>query len=128
MKYDKSAPKIKGKYSPPKPVDYDAAPGSYDIPDTKSKRGAIFKARSSSNPRPSEFEEHNENEEDPSPFTYDANVSTLKKGGFTLGKKINYTDRNSWTPGPGAYEISEKVEEKVGGYMSRKFETKKKIS
>lgn len=46
MKYEATSPKFKGKYPPPKKVTYDASPGSYDIPDTITKRGAIFKGNS----------------------------------------------------------------------------------
>lgn len=41
--------------------------------------------------------------ETPSPFTYDIMNSTLKKGGFTLGKKVELHDQNRENPGPGSY-------------------------
>jgi hypothetical protein len=39
----------------------------------------------------------------PSPFTYDPDNSTLKKGGFSLGKKLGSRDLNIENPGPGSY-------------------------
>lgn len=37
---------MKGRYHREKPIQYQAAPGLYDIPDSKSKKGTIFKMES----------------------------------------------------------------------------------
>ncbi len=74
--------KLKGCYQDRQSdCEYDSSPCSYTLPDTKTKRGAIFKKNLSEN-----MKENHDN--GPSPFSYNPKSTTLKTGGYSLGRKL----------------------------------------
>ena len=90
--------KLKGRYSEEKRDEFNTGPGSYEIPDTKSKIGTKF---SHNNKNSGIFVKS----ESPSPFSYTPISSTFRRSGFSLGKKICSMDKNYNEPGPGSYEL-----------------------
>lgn len=62
---------MKGRYNATeKAVEYQAAPGLYNIPDTKCKKGTLFKMGNKN--------KQNNDADSPSPFSYDPTPTTLK--------------------------------------------------
>lgn len=93
---------LKGKNSSLNLIDINSpAPGSYEITDTKSKKGTIFS-------HSVRVKDHKALADSPSPFSYDPmNSSTLKNNGFSLGKKLEVIENRVENPGPGTYETVE---------------------
>lgn len=91
--------KLKGRHPYAKSDCIDTSPQSYNLPDTKSKRGVVFNKKSSP-----KLKLDRELDDSPSPFSYNISNTASKTGGFSLGRKIQTTEYNLDNPGPGSYE------------------------
>lgn len=114
--------KLKGRIpNDQKSDNQDTSPMSYNLPDTKSKIGTVFKK----SPIRSDSGDKNQG---PSPFSYNIQ-STLKAGGYSLAKRLQAVDQNVENPGPGTYANDQQaLFAKNGGYICRKQREKKKLS
>jgi hypothetical protein len=102
-------------------IDNSTGPGSYDIPDTKSKVGTRFNSPREPQKQPAETAG-----EALSPFTYHPPryLDHPDHHGYSLGQKLQTAQEQAHLPGPGTYEVSCCLADGSGGYMGRKLEEK----
>lgn len=108
-------------------IDNSTGPGSYDIPDTKTKLGTRFNCPKT---EPSTHKQTESAGEALSPFTYNPPryLDQPTGHGYSLGQKLPQSERSD-QPGPGTYEVAKRLAEgNGGGYMGRKLEEKQRES
>jgi hypothetical protein len=92
---------LRGKNEPKIVIDNATGPGSYDIPDTKTKVGVKFNS-------PRNHQNHHKVEpaaDTLSPFTYNPPryLDRPNGHGFSLGQKVACSHDRIELPGPGTY-------------------------
>jgi hypothetical protein len=120
--------KLRGKNENKIVIENNTGPGSYDIPDTKTKIGTRFncpKADKSQDEKRSSDQEEEGNNISPFSYNHPRYLDNVDTHGYSLGKKLKtYQDTIEDHPGPGSYEINQKEAEYKCGYMGRKLEQK----
>lgn len=104
-------------------------PGSYLIPDPKTKIGGKINKPKEVDSDDEEEENRETNEENISPCSYSPPryLEEPTNSGYSLGMRIEENlGSKPEEPGPGTYEVAGKYKKGQGGYMGRKVELKKK--